>query len=133
MDRVVRNREAAEVTSDNFWLLDKGSSPWLFWLPAFLLFWLLVLAVLKDTPDMGEANMSAVNLTGELTGERNCSAILALEKFSANTDSSLLTQLLDTCTLQSYIGETKKMMYSWHVHLDSKFCIERKYFNQFRY
>ena len=83
LDRVVRNREAAEVTSDNFWLLVKGSFPWLFWLPAFLLFWLLVLAVLKDTPDMGEANMSAVNLTGELTGERNCSAIVALEEFSA--------------------------------------------------
>merc|ERR1719432_575530 len=27
MDRVVRNREAAEVTSDNFWLLVKGSFP----------------------------------------------------------------------------------------------------------
>ena len=78
MDRVVRKREAAEVTSDNFWLLVKGSFPWLFWLPAFLLFWLLVLAVLKDTPDMGEANMSAVSLTGELTGERNCSAMAGL-------------------------------------------------------
>ena len=73
VDRVVRNIEAAEVTSDNFWLLVKGSAPPpLFVLPAFLLFWLLVLAVLKETPDMGEASMSAVNLTGELTGERNC-------------------------------------------------------------
>ena len=81
MDRVVRNREAAEVTSDNFWLLVKGSFPWLFWLPAFLLFWLLVLAVLKDTPDMGEANMSAVSLTGELTGERNC------DKWAEQSDS----------------------------------------------
>merc|ERR1719430_873316 len=74
-ERVVRMREAAEVTSDNFWLLVKGSFPWLFWLPAFLLCWLLVFAVLKETADMGEANMSAVSLTGELTGERNCSAM----------------------------------------------------------
>ena len=75
VDRVVRRRDAAEVTSDNFWLLAKGSLPLLFTLVAFLLFWLLDLAVLKDTPDMGEATMSAVSLTGELTGERNCSAI----------------------------------------------------------
>ena len=67
-------REAAEVTSDNFWLFG-CSLPWLFWLPALLDFWLLVFAVLKETADTGDANMSAVSLTGELTGERNWSAM----------------------------------------------------------
>ena len=68
-------REAAEVTSDNFWLFVRGSLPWLFWLPAFLDFWLLVFAVLKETADTGDAIMSAVSLTGELTGDRNWSAM----------------------------------------------------------
>ena len=85
VDRVVRRRDAAEVTSDNFWLLAKGSLPLLFTLVAFLLFWLLDLAVLKDTPDMGEANMSALSLTGELTGERNCSAMASSVRRLCNT------------------------------------------------
>ena len=92
VDRVVRSIEAAEVTSDNFWLLVKGSAPPpLFVLPAFLLFWLLVLAVLKETPDMGEASMSAVILTGELTGERNCSAMANLGRILCNTKSSMFS------------------------------------------
>ena len=78
IDRVVRSREAAEVTSDNFWLLVKGSVSPPFLFPALLLFWLLLLAVLKDTPDTGEANMSAVSLTGELTGDRYWSAMAHL-------------------------------------------------------
>ena len=43
-----------------------------------MLFWLLDLAVLKDTADIGEASMSAVSLAGELTGERK-SAIVTLK------------------------------------------------------
>ena len=95
VDRVVRSIEAAELTSDNFWLLVKGSAPPpLFVLPAFLLFWLLVLAVLKETPDMGEASMSAVILTGELTGERNCSAMASLGGILCNSKSSMSNSVL---------------------------------------
>ena len=68
VDKVVRRRE---VASDSVWLLGNGSFPWLLTLADFLLFWLLDLAVLKETPDMGDAIMSAVSLAGELTGERN--------------------------------------------------------------
>ena len=75
VERVVRMREAAEVTSDNFWLFVEGSLSWFFWLPAFLDFWLLDFAVLKETADTGEVNISAVSLTGKLAGERYSSAI----------------------------------------------------------
>ena len=86
---MVRRRED---TSDSFWLLVNGSFPWLLTLAAFLLFWLLDLAVLKETPDMGDATMSAVSLAGELTGERN--SAITRKEFS---EKSIIKSINQSC------------------------------------